>query len=399
MSRRTGGASWRPPSRCTSRPTRWCSSRLRGRHAPATVRQGGVSGEQRLGAPGPFAIEAGELFPVSAVLGGRAVTATYKASGDTFCLRVPAAVRAPGGRQRALCRLRQPPHAAAAGAVAARAARPLCDRARWPSSRWRRRWRDSCDARRSRCRCRRSHAAGQALQAMHDRSAWARCWSPTPDGAALGILTRHDMLDRVVLPRREPGRAGRRGDERAGAHARRAQRAHDAALLMSREGVRHVPITDGGRVVGIVSERDLFALQRLSLRQLGAPSTGADSVATLQEAAADIRRFASPAAGAGRAGAAADRAHQPPQRPPGRALLHAAGGAARAGPDAGLLAGLRLRGPRRADHRHRPGQRPHPPRRPGGLAGAGRGRQPGAGRLRLPAVPGRRDGRPPEPAA
>ena len=63
---------------------------------PAThllyVRQGGVCGEQRLGAPGPFAIEPGEIFPVSAVLGERPVTATYKARGDTFCLRVPAAV-------------------------------------------------------------------------------------------------------------------------------------------------------------------------------------------------------------------------------------------------------------------------------------------------------------------
>jgi CBS domain-containing protein len=42
----------------------------------------------------------------------------------------------------------------------------------------------------------------------------------------------------------------------------------DAALLMSRHGIRHVPVVDQGRVVNIVSERDLFALQRLSLKQL-----------------------------------------------------------------------------------------------------------------------------------
>ncbi len=42
----------------------------------------------------------------------------------------------------------------------------------------------------------------------------------------------------------------------------------DAALAMSRHGIRHVPVTDQGRVVNIVSERDLFALQRQSLNQL-----------------------------------------------------------------------------------------------------------------------------------
>ena len=61
---------------------------------------------------------------------------------------------------------------------------------------------------------------------------------------------------------------------------------------VERLGVRHVPITERARVVGIVSERDLFALQRLSLRQLGAAIDGAASVGLLVEAAADIRRFA-----------------------------------------------------------------------------------------------------------
>jgi CBS domain-containing protein len=56
--------------------------------------------------------------------------------------------------------------------------------------------------------------------------------------------------------------------------------------------VRHVPITERGRVVGIVSERDLFTLQRLSLRQLGQAIDGAGSVALLKEAAAGIRRLA-----------------------------------------------------------------------------------------------------------
>ena len=109
-------------------------------------------------------------------------------------------------------------------------------------------------------------------------------------GTALGILTRHDLLGRVLLP----GMA---------LHVPLAQvmswpvhtldrgaSAQDAVLLMAREGLRHVPITDGGRVVGIVSERDLFALQRLSLRHIGDAIDAAAGLPALQQAAADIRR-------------------------------------------------------------------------------------------------------------
>jgi len=131
----------------------------------------------------------------------------------------------------------------------------------------------------------------QALQAMQAQRVGSVLVTDEA-GAALGILTRHDMLDRVVLPRRDLA-VPIAEVMSAPVHTLDVeQRAHDAALLMSREGVRHVPITERGRVVGIVSERDLFALQRLSLRQLGGAIDGAPDIATLQEAAADIRRFA-----------------------------------------------------------------------------------------------------------
>ena len=45
--------------------------------------------------------------------------------------------------------------------------------------------------------------------------------------------------------------------------------AQDAALLMSAMASGHVPVTRDGVVVGLVSERDLFAMQRLSLKQVG----------------------------------------------------------------------------------------------------------------------------------
>jgi CBS domain-containing protein len=254
------------------------------------VRQGGVSGEQRLGAPGPFAIEAGELFPVSAVLGGRAVTASYKASGDTFCLRVPAAVAralvadsAPFGDfvNRRMLQLLELSQRALQGRMASAAvAEPSLEA---PLARF--------VGKKPPLSVLPATPLVQALQAMQAQRVGSVLVTDEA-GAAVGILTRHDMLDRVVLPRRDLT-VPIAEVMSAPVHTLDVeQRAHDAALLMSREGVRHVPITERGRVVGIVSERDLFALQRLSLRQLGGAIDGAPDIATLQEAAADIRRFA-----------------------------------------------------------------------------------------------------------
>ena len=254
------------------------------------VRQGGVSGEQRLGAPGPFAIEPGELFPVSAVLGGRAVTARYKASGDTYCLRVPAPVvkslvadSAPFGDfvNRRMLQLLELSQRALQGRMASAAVAEQSLEA--PLARFVRR--------KPPLAVPPATPLVQALQAMQAQRVGSVLVTDEA-GGALGILTRHDMLDRVVLPRRDLA-VPIAEVMSAPVHTLDVdQRAHDAALLMSREGVRHVPITERGRLVGIVSERDLFALQRLSLRQLGGAIDGAPDIATLQEAAADIRRFA-----------------------------------------------------------------------------------------------------------
>lgn len=253
------------------------------------VRQGGVRGEQRLGAPGPFAIEPGELFPVSAALGGRAVTVSYKARGDTTCLRVPAAVActlvadsAPFADfvNRRMLQLLELSQRALQGRAASTALAEQTLEA--PLARF---------VRRAPLAVAPGTPLDQALQAMHAQRVGSVLVTDEA-GSALGILTRHDMLDRVVLARRDLSVPIAEVMSAPVHTLDVGQRAHDAALLMSREGVRHVPITDQGRVVGIVSERDLFALQRLSLRQLGGAIDGAADVATLQEAAADIRRFA-----------------------------------------------------------------------------------------------------------
>jgi CBS domain-containing protein len=85
-------------------------------------------------------------------------------------------------------------------------------------------------------------------------------------GAPQGILTRHDILSRVTLPQRLLSTPI--GEVMsAPIHALDSGRTlQDAALLMSRHGIRHVPVTEGGRLVNIVSERDLFALQLVAVQ-------------------------------------------------------------------------------------------------------------------------------------
>ncbi len=113
------------------------------------------------------------------------------------------------------------------------------------------------------------------------------------DSQPLGIFTQSDVLKRVVL-------RGVALDAPIGEvmspqpHTLPlAASAYDAALAMAMHGVRHVlAVDDGGRLAGVVSERDLFTLQRVGLRQIRQSIDAANSLETLQQAAADVRQLA-----------------------------------------------------------------------------------------------------------
>jgi CBS domain-containing protein len=132
----------------------------------------------------------------------------------------------------------------------------------------------------------------QALATMHDRGIGSLLVLDE-GGRVVGILTRHDLIDRVTLPQLPLSTPIERVMSTP-VHTLGVRRTvHDAALLMSRERIRHVPVTDDdGRVVSLVSERDVFVLQRLSLRPISDAIRGAGDVPTLAEAGREIRRFA-----------------------------------------------------------------------------------------------------------
>ena len=109
----------------------------------------------------------------------------------------------------------------------------------------------------------------------------------------VGVLTQSDLLPRVILAAfdldRPIGEVMTANPHQLGASAS----AYDAALEMATHGVRHLLVVDAeGRLEGVVSERDLFSLQRISLRQIRAGIESAADIEALQRASKDIRQLA-----------------------------------------------------------------------------------------------------------
>jgi CBS domain-containing protein len=254
------------------------------------VRRGSVSGRRGVAdTTGPIEYVAGDLFPVGALLASRAVTATYTTNEDSFCLRLPAAAvqalvakSAPfadflNGRVLSFLELSR------RATQAAFASQTLAEQ--------------SLETRladlppKTPLSCSPGTPLAEALGTMHERRVGSMLVLGE-QGQVLGILTRHDILGRVTLPQRPLSTPISEVMSQPVQTLDVQHRLSDAAMLMSRHGLRHVPVLREGRVVNILSERDLFAMQRLSLKQLGASLRSAPDEATLVMLAGRIREFA-----------------------------------------------------------------------------------------------------------
>ena len=107
----------------------------------------------------------------------------------------------------------------------------------------------------------------------------------------VGIFTTPDVLERVALPQFDTSRPIEEIMTRDPVTLDAEAPLIEAALAMARHGIRHVISVRDGRLAGVISERDLFALQRVSLRRIAARVRLAHSIAQLAEAAEDIRRL------------------------------------------------------------------------------------------------------------
>ncbi len=255
------------------------------------IRQGAVTGSRGLAQHkgGAFEYQLGDLFPVSAALVGRAVTASYKASADTFVLALPvAAMRTLAQRstvfsdflQQRTAQFLELSRKAVQAAYSAQAMqeqsldKSLGELLQQPP-----------------VTCTPSTPVREVLEQMHKRRIGSMLVTDNA-GQPVGILTRYDVLGRIILAQ-VPLDTPISQIMVQPVHSLTVQNtAQDAALLMSRHGIRHIPITRNGMAVGMVSERDLFAIQKQSLKSVSAAIHAAQDVASFQSAARDIRQLA-----------------------------------------------------------------------------------------------------------
>ncbi len=255
------------------------------------IREGSVTR-----APGPadaaggaFEFEAGELFPIDAALARRSVTGTYTATADTFVLALPCAamsrlssdspVFADFAQRRVAGFLelsRQALQVAYASQALAQQSleTPLGELVQ-----------------RAPVACGPDTPLRDVLERMHAGRVGSMLVVDA-QGAPVGIFTRHDVIGRITLAGLPLDAPVARVMTQPVHALTAANTALDAALLMSMHGIRHVPVTRGVEAIGLVSERDLFAMQRLSLKQLSTSIRAAPSLASLRPLAQDVRQFA-----------------------------------------------------------------------------------------------------------
>jgi CBS domain-containing protein len=108
------------------------------------------------------------------------------------------------------------------------------------------------------------------------------------DGVPVGMFTLVDLLRRVVLPGRALDRPLSEVMTAPVVTLPASATASDAMHVMAERGIRQVVVVDHDRLAGVINERDLFALQRVSLRQINEELHAADTMEALRRAGEDI---------------------------------------------------------------------------------------------------------------
>lgn len=130
----------------------------------------------------------------------------------------------------------------------------------------------------------------EAFTAMH--AARAGSMVITEAGVPIGILTQSDLLPRVLLPNTPLDTPISQVMTHAPFTLSEHATAYDATLAMATRGIRHVLAVDGaGRLRGVISERDLFAMQRVGLRELRQRIEHASDLASLVQAGQDLQQL------------------------------------------------------------------------------------------------------------
>ncbi len=255
------------------------------------IKQGLVAGEQKLADSGiPWLeLNAGECFPLGALLAGRPVAGLYRAGRDTFCYELPAS------DFHMLLGMSEPFRDFCTRRIAnlLEQSKQIMQAQYVQSSSELQSFSSTLGSllRGKPVTCHPETSVRAVLNLMHEFRVGAMI-AVDSDDRPLGILTLPDVLARIALPEADLDHPviGFMSIKLVTlpSHAP----AHEAALAMARQGCRHVLVVDSGRLTGIVSEKDLFALQRVGLYQTGEAIRHAEDIPALQQAASDIRHLA-----------------------------------------------------------------------------------------------------------
>ncbi len=112
------------------------------------------------------------------------------------------------------------------------------------------------------------------------------------DERAIGILTERDMIRLAAAGSDASTRQGVGVDDRRPVHGRSRRRgARPRSRRLSEHGYRHIPVVDGGRLVGIVSMRDLMRIAMIQPAEAQAHEVpkGLEGVVVAETTVGDVR--------------------------------------------------------------------------------------------------------------
>lgn len=257
------------------------------------VKQGRVFGERRKGQDAgdetTFEMSAGECFPIAALLGERATRTVHVAEEDTFCflLEKDAFVKLMSRCEhfrdfcvRGISSLLEQVNLK----VQTRAAESLGSQISMDS-----RLADITSMRPP-VTCTRETPLHEAIKIMQEKHVGSIVIADALQ-RPLGIFTLRDLRRVVADPDtdlRQPMHQVMIADPFC---LSPDATAFDAALAMTEHHIAHVCLAQGGRIVGMVSERDLFSLRRVDLVHLARAIRTASSLDKIVQMRNDVREL------------------------------------------------------------------------------------------------------------
>jgi len=257
------------------------------------IKQGTVVGEQvdegRADEGANWQLVQGECFPLGALLAARPVASVYRAVEDTFCYELPVEHFTELIRRslpfRDFCTRR------IANLLEQSTLVIQAQYSQKSNAQQSLRSALSTLIRRQPVTCRPETSIHDALQAMQEHRIGSIAIVDEHGGPA-GMFTLADLLAKVALTRADISRPIGSFMSTDLVTLPPQAFAHEAAMEMARRGVHHVLIVDNRQLVGVISEKDLFSLQRLGLTEISAAIHNATASAALVPISEDIRQLA-----------------------------------------------------------------------------------------------------------